>query len=165
MFGLDFSHEQIVQAKMHRITDSGQVCISGFSSASWCCFEQLETPSFMHHNALWLWYFLCLDFLNLPLKALEVFEQPLIKIITQMQKCSSLLLLPHGTGGAKPADTVSQRDWSVVEVIVRCEVIGHVRQDHSIFKYREDGVHPRLTVGVVSPVAVHRYQDRGEVGH
>ena len=53
----------------------------------------------------------------------------------------------------------------MVEVIVRSEVVGHIAQDDSIFKYREDGVHPRLTVGVMSPVAVHSYKDRGEVGH
>ena len=54
---------------------------------------------------------------------------------------------------------------NVVEVIVRCEVVGHVAEDHSIFKYREDGVHPRLTVGVVSPVAVHCDEDGKKIGH
>ena len=39
-----FSHEQIVQAKMYRITDSGQVFIRGCSNASWCCSEPLRPP-------------------------------------------------------------------------------------------------------------------------
>ena len=53
----------------------------------------------------------------------------------------------------------------MVEVVVRCEVVGHIAEDDSIFKYREDGVHPRLTVGVVSPVTVHCHKDRKEIGH
>ena len=39
-----------------------------------------------------------------------------------MQEGFSFLLLPHGTVGAKPTDTVSKCHRSVVEVIVRCEV-------------------------------------------
>ena len=55
-------------------------------------------------------------------------------------------------------------DIDVVEVVVGGEVVGHVGQDHCILKQREDGVHARLTVGVVPLVAVHGDQDGCEVG-
>ena len=77
---------------------------------------------------------------------------------------SSSLLMPHIAGTTKTGHAVPKGDGGVVEVIVGGKVVSHVRQHHRIFKYGENGVHARLTVGVVSPVAVHGDQDGGEVG-
>jgi len=77
---------------------------------------------------------------------------------------SSSLLLPHNAGTTKTGHAVPKGDGGVVEVIVGGKVVCHVGQHHRVFKYGEYGVHARLTVGVVSPVAVHGDQDGGEVG-
>ena len=44
-------------------------------------------------------------------------------------------------------------------------MISHVGQDHGVLEHGEDAVHARLAVHVVSPVAVHRYQDAAKVGY
>ena len=43
-----------------------------------------------------------------------------------------------------------------VEVPVGGEVVAHVGQHHRVLEHGEDGVHARLAVRVVAPVAVHR---------
>ena len=43
-----------------------------------------------------------------------------------------------------------------MEVPVGGEVVAHVGEDDRVLEHGEDGIHARLAVGVVAPVAVHR---------
>ena len=63
---------------------------------------------------------------------------------------------PLNTG--KPG---SYHDVDVVEVVVGCEVVGHVGEDHAVLEDGEDRVDARLAVAVVAPVEVERGQDAG----
>ena len=67
---------------------------------------------------------------------------------------------PLNTG--KPG---SYHDVDVVEVVVGCEVVGHVGEDHAVLEHGEYRVDAWLTVPVVAPVEVQRGGDAGEVRH
>ena len=51
----------------------------------------------------------------------------------------------------------------VVEVVVRCEVVSHVGEDHTVLEDGEDRVDAWLAVAVVTPVEVEGGSDAGEV--
>ena len=71
--------------------------------------------------------------------------------------------MSHSFNANFVSKAASNLNIDMVEVVVRCEMKGHVGENHGVFEQGEDGVHAGLAVGVVAPVAVQRGKDAREV--